>query len=333
MDTTKKIFLFILLLNISFGAWSQAIKPKASIDSIHLLIGDQTRLHLEIEYPKEVEIMFPVPGNQLSEQVEVLERSVIDTIKIDDRTIRLSQSFLITSFDSGSHLIQPFWFSVKHGMIEDSVSTNPLMLNVYNIPNIDSLIQALQGPIDIKGPYDAPVTLKEVAPWLLGALLLAGFIFLVVYAIGRRRKNQPIFGFPAKPKEPAHIIALRSLDRIKEEKIWQQGHTKKYYSELTDVVRTYIEDRFSVQAMEQTSEETLEAFRFRSSLVDEQCFNNLRQLLTTADLVKFAKFEPLPDDNNMALVNAYFFVNQTKIVANEPMANTEEPEGDDVIIK
>jgi hypothetical protein len=330
MDYKRALFILVFLLSGFLGTRAAEIKPLATLDSIHLLIGDQTRLHLEIEFPKGIEVGFPVPGKNLSEQVEIVERTGVDTIMLDNNRFKLSQDFIITSFDSGTHLIEPFWFQLKSNGYSDSARTSPLIVNVYNLPKIDSLIQALQGPIDIKGPYDAPVTFKEVAPWILGSLLVAGLVFLILYALRRKRNNQSIFGIPPKPKEPAHIIALRELDRIKDEKIWQQGHIKLYYSELTDAIRTYIELRFEIPALEQTSEETLAAFQFRSSLVDEQSFSNLKKLLTLADLVKFAKYEPLPDDNSLALVNAYFFVNQTKLVVSEIMVPpvTEKTSGE-----
>lgn len=195
-------------------------------------------------------------------------------------------------------------------------------------------MQALKGPIDIKTPYEAPVTFKEIAPWIFGTILVAGLLFLIWYALRKRKDNQPFFAIPQKPKEPAHVIALRELDRIKEEKIWQQGKTKRYYSELTTVLRQYINDRFDIQAMEQTSEETIAAFKYRRSLMDEKSFENLQRILSNADLVKFAKYEPLPDENNMALVDSYFFVNQTKIVEmTAPKESVDDREGDDVIIK
>jgi len=208
------------------------------------------------------------------------------------------------------------------------------MLEVHTLPKLDSLMNALKGPIDIKAPYEAPITFKEIAPWIFGVLLAAGLIFLILYALRKRRNNIPFFMIPQKPKEPAHIIALRELDRIKEEKIWQQGKTKHYYSLLTNVLREYIENRYDIPALEQTSEETISAFRMKGSLVDEKSFDNLKRILGNADLVKFAKYEPLPDENNMALVDSYFFINQTKVAeVIEEKTPVDDREGEDVIIK
>ena len=247
---------------------------------------------------------------------------------------KLFQEYTITSFDSGYHAIPAFPFEIHTNGLTSTVETNHMTLEVHTLPKLDSLMQALKGPIDIKAPYEAPLTFKEIAPWIFGTILVAGLLFLIWYALRKRKDNQPLFAIPQKPKEPAHVIALRELDRIKEEKIWQQGKTKLYYSELTTVLRQYINDRFDIQAMEQTSIETIAAFKYRRSLVDEKSFENLQRILTNADLVKFAKYEPLPDENNMALVDSYFFVNQTKIVEmTTPKEEVDDREGDDVIIK
>jgi hypothetical protein len=140
---------------------------------------------------------------------------------------------------------------------------------------------------------------------------------------------------PKKPKEPAHIVALRELDRIKNEKIWQLGKSKQYYSEITETLRKYIEDRFEIPALEQTSDETIESFRKQKGLLKDKTFKNLSQILMLADLVKFAKYQTSPDDDNMTLVDAYFFINDTKPEEKKPEASekAKDEEGEDVNIK
>ena len=132
-----------------------------------------------------------------------------------------------------------------------------------------------------------------------------------------------MFTKPERPAEPAHIVALRELDRIKIQKLWQQEKIKQYYSEVSDTIRTYIQNRFDIQAMEQTSGETIGIFKQQKELVDGKTLDQLQHILSLADLVKFAKYVPLPDDNNLTLMNAYFFVNQTK---KEVIKTPEKPE-------
>ncbi len=334
----KKIISIIcsllIVLLFSINANSQNVRAKAELDSSMILIGDQVHYIIEVEYPENVKVDMPDPVDSVATSVEIVEKLTIDTISKEAGIKVMKQSYLITSFDSGVHMIPPFTISLNKNGITDSIKTNPVFLEVYNLPKIDSLINALKAPIDIKVPYKAPVTFKEVAPLIMGILLAAGVIFLIWYALKRRKDKRPLFQIPQKPKEPAHIIALRELERIKEEKVWQQGKIKQYYSEVTDVLRDYIMNRFNIPAMEQTSEETIYAFNKQKNLLDDKTFNNLKRILFNADLVKFAKYEPLPDDNNLVLVDSFFFIDNTKIeVQVEEKKSPENEKGEDVNLK
>jgi hypothetical protein len=316
-----RLLYAILLVLLSGGMYSlqaQQVTVKASIDSTHILIGDQLKLLLEVEKPKDLNVQFPQVPDTFSTKVEVVNRSKIDTIKLDDKTRqRLTQTLFITSFDSGKHQIPQFYFRMKNGQVLDSTATRELMFQVHTMK-----IDTTKGPIDIKTVYGAPVTLKEVMPYILGVILIGALIFFIFYYIRWKKKNKPLFAKPEKPAEPAHIIALRELDRIKVQKLWQQEKIKQYYSEVSDTIRTYILNRFEIPAMEQTSSETISTFKFRKDLVDDKTLDQLQHILSLADLVKFAKYSPLPDDNNLALMNAYFFVNQTK---KEEVKTPEKP--------
>ncbi|WP_372932549.1 hypothetical protein [Mariniphaga sediminis] len=331
MKIKRKIFLFFLLSLVSSAVIAQRIKATASLDSANILLGDQVKLFLEINHPKKVDITFPQVPDTIRGNIEVLQQSEIDTFEMDDETFQKQiQSYLITCFDSGSHRIPPFWFKINMDGRIDSIPSNGVTLNVHTIP-----IDTTRGPTDIKMPYDAPVTLKEVIPYILGIILIGAILFFILYSIKRKKQNKPIFTLPKKPKEPAHVIALRELDRIKDEKLWQQGKIKPFYSDVTETLRTYIEDRYDIPAMEKTSDETLDSFRFRRDLLKEKTFENLSRILKLADLVKFAKYTPLPDDNNMTLVDAYFFINDTKEEVKEakPPEVAKDDEGEDVEIK
>ncbi len=302
-------FLFlVIILFISTPSKGQEIKAKASLDSTNILLGDQIKLFLEIDHPKDISVQFPSVPDTIADKIEVLTRSAIDTFNADnEKNIKQIQSYLITCFDSGVYRIPPYWFKINVNGTVDSIPSNGVTLQVHTMA-----IDTTKGPTDIKMPYGAPITLKEVIPYILGVILIGAIVFLILYSIKRKKKNQPLFSKPPKPKEPAHIIALRELDRIKDEKLWQKDKVKQYYSEVTDVLRLYIEHRFEMSAMEKTTDEIIQGFKYRNDLISEKSFNNLSRILSLADLVKFAKYQPLPDDNNLTLVDTYFFVNDTK---------------------
>ena len=304
-----KLFFILTLFFVSAAANAQRIKATARLDSTNILIGDQIKLFLEIDHPKNVDIEFPqIPDSLNLGLIEVLDRSGIDTFELDNEELQKQiQSYTITCFDSGSYRIAPAWFKINIDGKIDSVPTNGVTLNVFTMQ-----IDTTKGPADIKLPYEAPLTLKEVTPYILGVILIGAIIFLILYSIKRKKKNKPIFARPKKPKEPAHIVAIRELDRIKTEKIWQKGKSKQYHSEVAEVLRVYVEDRFEIPAMEQTSDETIESFRGNKNLLTDKLFIQLSQILKLADLVKFAKYKPLPDEDSLSLTNAYTFVNDTK---------------------
>lgn len=320
MNVARLFVALLVLLSVNTQLLkAQRVTVKASIDTTHILIGDQMKLLLEIEKPKDMEVQFPLVPDTIRSLIEVIKRMPTDTSMLDDKDReKLSQSFLITSFDSGIHRIPEFYFRLKYKGIKDSVATKALMFEVHTMK-----IDTTKGPVDIKLPYAAPVTLKEVTPYILGIILLAAIIFFIFYYIRWKKKNVPLFVKPEKPEEPAHIIALRELDRIKAQKLWQQEKIKQYYSEVADTIRTYIERRFDIPAMEQTSSETIGVFKQRKDLIDNNSLNQVQHILSLADLVKFAKYTPLVDDNNLTLMNAYFFVNQTK---KEEVKAPEKPE-------
>lgn len=317
-----KILLVLFVAMLAGNLKAQQIKATASLDSANILLGDQVKLFLEIDHPKNVEVSFPQLPDTIAGFIEVIRKTSVDTFEGDNSDrIKQIQAYTITSFDSGTYRIPPYWFGINADGNIDSVPSNGVTLNVFSMQ-----IDTTKGPTDIKMPYGAPLTLKEVTPYILGVILIGAIIFFLLYSIKRKKKNQPLFVRPQKPKEPAHIVALRELDRIKEEKVWQKGKTKLYYSDLTDTLRTYIEDRFEIRAMEQVTDEILDSFRHQKGLLTDKTFSNLTQILQLADLVKFAKYQPLPDDDNLALVNAYFFVNETKKA--EPKKSNVEEKGE-----
>jgi hypothetical protein len=155
---------------------------------------------------------------------------------------------------------------------------------------------------------------------VLGIAFILALIGLVIYLILKKKRKGYVFKPPVV--QPAHVRAINELDKLKAEKIWQQGREKEFYSKLTDILRHYIYEREGVNAMEMTSGEILNEVRKLQEV--DSVYDNLKQILSTSDLVKFAKYKPYPDENDLSLVNAYFFVNQTR--EPDPIPNKEELE-------
>jgi len=303
----------VVFLSATF-TYAQQVTVNARMDTTNILIGDQIRLFLEVNQPAGLPVIFPNIADTLTDKVEVIDRSDIDTQKSADNRLNLIQRLIITSFDSGLYFIPPFKFAVKNQGATDTMLSNALTLNV-NTFNIDSV----KGITDIKPPLEAPFRLSEIMRFIIIGLVVILLAFAGYYIYIKYKRKEPIIRWRAKPKEPAHIVALRNLDILTEKKLWQQNRIKEYYTELTDIVRIYIEDRFMIMAMEQVSEEILERFSY-TKLIDSFMYEKLKRILSLSDLVKFAKLIPLPDENDLMLKNAYEFVLKTKqeVVLTEP---------------
>jgi hypothetical protein len=304
--------MLVLLLS-SFTGYSQDIKATATLDTNSILIGKQTKLQLSIQYRvdggKHIKVEFPEIADTIRKEIEVVGQSGIDTIidKKDPYLFTQSKTLYLTSFDSGYWAIPPFKFFASND--SSAILTEPLLLQVGTV-SVDTT-QAIK---DIKGPYEETYNwidwLKDNMYVVYGSLAAILITILIIVIIRKMRKVQPPMIIVETPKTPAHIIALEKLDKLKTEKLWQEGKLKLYHSRLTDIVREYIEDRFKIQALEQTTEEIL--FGFRNAAVDEESKGKLKQVLILADLVKFAKEQPLPDENETSMSNVYDFINGTK---------------------
>ena len=155
--------------------------------------------------------------------------------------------------------------------------------------------------------------LADYYPIIIGILLVLLLAALAWYIWKRMRERKSLIPFKKEePKLPPHEQAIKELDAIKQQKLWQQGRSKEYYTLITETLRRYMVDRFGINAMEMTSDEILALIKQTTEA--QSVYDNLRQILSLADFVKFAKMNPLPDENDLSLMNAYLFVNQTKVV-------------------
>lgn len=291
---------------------AQNVNVTATLDSTMIFIGGQIDLKLEISQPNNLTINFPLLTDTITKDIEIVEKGGIDSLKLDNNRIVLTQLYRITSFDSGLHYISPLQFEIIDGESKKIVASNAMSLMVIN-PFKE--VNPEKGLFDIKSPKDAPFKLAEILNYiyLYGGILLALGILIWLYLLYRKKRlnKGSIFSKP-KPLEPAHIIALRELDKIKKSKLWEHNKVKEYYTEISNTIRMYIEHRYLHPALEQTSIEILNALKSHTE-IDKKSMEQLKQVLELSDLVKFAKFQPLADENGLTLMNSYYFVNQTKV--------------------
>ena len=306
--TWSGIFFMLLLLVIPASAFAQKPEATASIDSNNVLIGDQVTYTYKFTYPSKAVPSLPVIADTLTKGVEVIARLKMDTIiSADKKYTTLSQAIHIASFDSGTFVIPPLIFSYKMpGDTTNYVSgTMPIMLYVNTVA-----VDTTKEFKDIKMPLGEPLTWREILPWVLLGLGVVLVIFVAIYVIRKIRKKEPIINLPQKPKAPPYEIALRELENLRVDKLWQTGKNKEFHSRLTDILRTYINEQFGIDAMEMITYDLIDSLK--STNVPAEEIKRLEKILTLADMVKFAKFQPLPDEHDGNLKNGVVFVENTK---------------------
>jgi len=299
------IFLFISIISYSVG---QNVNVTSSFDSSRIFIGDQIKFTITVYQPSDLRLAIPFFKDTLCKNIEILSGPVVDSSSNQDGRIKIVEKYLITSFDSGLYKIPPVYAEIKNenGLKRFYSEYSQLEVMRIKIAPADTSAKIF----DIIKPYSAPVTIGEILPWvflitLLGALVWAAIIFL------RKLKKSKTGVETVYNPDPAHVIAFRELEKLREEKLWQKGEIKNYYTKLTEILRQYLENRFKVFSLELTTAETLEAL-IKTGFKKDESYNQLKTVLTGADLVKFAKYIPEPSENESHFQNSWDFVLATK---------------------
>ncbi len=319
---TKALVAFAIVLGATFSSFSsfaqeeeKGINYSAQLDTNVIVIGDQINLLLSIEQPKSLRVEFPIFMDSIGSGVEIIKQSPQDTIPLENGNIKVNKNFLITSFNDGVHKMNPFEFKIHDENLMNIIRTDTMLLGVKTFD-----IDTSKANFDIVMPIHTPIAFAEIAPWIFGGLIVAALIVLLILYLRKRKKNQPLF-VKAKPAEPAHIIALRKLDEIKKQKLWETGKVKQFHSDLTDTIRYYLDERFQLSTQESTTDEILKAVNAME--VNSDWHAKLKDILERADLAKFAKFTPLQDENELSLKFAYKII-ETTIVEEAPAKEEKE---------
>ena len=304
------ILIFISLFSAAAGA--QSFKATARTDVSEIKIGEQFKLILEVQSPPGYKFSFPMIPDTIT-KLEIIKRSGIDTADLKDKNLySYTQTFTITCFDSGYYPIPPFEFSYRQSgdTSMHNAETEAMLISVMGIP-----VDTSQNIRDIKMPLKAPFSLREAIPYILAATAVVLLVLLSIYLSKKYRKKHGAAPSFTVIKRPPHEIAIEELKKLEGERLWQQGLTKQYHSRVTDIIRTYIEHRFGIIAMEMTTGEIMQSVRNLN--FDAGALEKLSHLLTIADMVKFAKVLPLPGENEMSMQHSYEFINMTREVKTE----------------
>lgn len=307
---TKKLKYSLLLLLLSFVTVAKAqVSVNVKIDSLELFIGEQTTIHLEVNMNAGQRLRFPVFNDTIVRGVELVETPSADTVFLNDgKRLTVTQHYLVTSFDSALYYLPPFQVEVDGHKYE----SKSLALKVLSVPVDTAHVDKFFGPKDV---MNAPFLWDDWKWPFWGSVLMMLIAMFTVYAFIRFRDNKPIIRrIRLTPKLPAHRKAMNRIEEIKADNLVRSDDSKEYYTQLTDALRTYIHERYGFNAMEMTSSEIIAKL---TEIGTEQSLAELRQLFLTSDLVKFARYNTLINENDANLVSAIDFINQTKVEVDE----------------
>ena len=317
MRYISKILFFILLI-LPLSVYSQGM-VEARIDSIQILVGEQTGYHLSATIKPGQRVMFPQwkPQQMITPGVEVVEAPRVDTVDANDGFIKVTQHLVLTSFEDTLYYIPKQEIKIDNKTLQ----TNNLALKVLTV-EVDTLHpNQFFGPKDIQ---ENPFLWKEWVK-LLWLAVLAVFIYVMLWLAYIRLKSNKPFKFKVRiiKRVPPHQKALTAIQALKDEKVSinAEDDSKEYYTQLTDALRTYMQERFGFNAKEMTSAEIISRLEQEE---DKDKIEELTALFQTADLVKFAKYSTGMTEKDRNLVSAIDFINQTK-QENVPTEERVEP--------
>ena len=317
----SKLVAIIGLLLMGVSKADAQVTVDAKIDSLQLMIGEQAKVELEVSLNANQKLQLPLLNDTLVRGVEILEIAKPDTQMLNaGKRMLVKQEYTITSFDSALYYLPPF-----EVLVDDMpYRSKALALKVYSVP-VDTLNpDQFFGPKSIR---EVSIIWEDISTIFWLTLLMVALGGLGYYLYIRFKDNKPIIRkVKVEPKLPPHTLALQEIERIKGDKSLRIADPKTYYTELTDVLRTYMAERFGFNAMEMTSCEIIDKLLETN---DKDSIRELKYLFETADLVKFAKHSPLMNENDMNLVNAVDFINNTKV---EPDPNAK-PEPTEITIE
>ncbi len=295
----RLFFTFICSLFFLHTSTAQ-YSAKASVDSTFMMIGDQQKLHLDVVYPSGTALLPLVFKKNTEDAIEFLAQTRWDTLS-ESSSVRIKKDILFTAWDSGYQTVPPIPIVFLKNGERDTIYTIEIPIEVM-APPIDSILA------DIKPIIEEPIVWTDYIPALSVVVLL--LLVAIVWFIASRIKTDMSLPPPPPVIVPAHEIAFQKLKELKKSKLWQQGQVKEFHSQLTHIIREYLEGRYGVQALEQTTDEILE--QMKNKTFEPGLTEKMTTLLQTADLVKFAKAEPPADYHDSALALGEEFVRATK---------------------
>jgi hypothetical protein len=296
-------FLIILSFVVSsFCLQAQTISVSSSTDTTDYLVGDFINYNIEVTAKKDVQVLNPVLPDTLS-QLELI--SIPEPVKAEsDGSKTINYNFILAGYDSivATIPLVAIEYRSEGDTILKKITTDPITINIHTVP-----VSTAEEIKDVKSPLTIAFDWIELILWLALALVMV-IVGWILYERYKKKKSEA----PVEKriiKIPDHVKALTALDELEGQQLWQQGKVKEYHSRITEIIRIYFEDRFELPAMELPTTESIDQLR---SIKEAENITDLTfDFLSNADLVKFAKFQPIQSVNEEMMTQARNIIRET----------------------
>ena len=305
-------FFIFIIVNVQ----AQTISVAAYADTTDYLVGDFINYEIEVVTRKNIEVISPSLPDTLAQLDLIAREEPISTE--DEKSKTTIYKFIFAGYDSVQAVIPPM--TVKYRTVDDTsfkkIITDSIVVHIHTVP-----VSTAEEIKDVKSPITIPYNWM----WLLLWIAIAIFIIIAGYYSYKKYKQKKLEQ-PVEKKIiiiPPHVKALAALENLESEQLWQKGFIKDYHSRITEIIRNYFEERFDLPAMELTTTETIQHLKSikEKDIILEITYN----FLSNADLVKFAKFQPLETVNEEMMKQAREIIQSTipkkPVIAEEEVVN------------
>ena len=318
----KKTILFLIFALMALtGLKAQNVEVEGKVNDTKVQVGKPFTLDLSLKVPYGWFVEWnDFAIDTLSEQIDIIKRSEVERTADADSNVIVKQQLTLMTFDTGQ--IQLPAVGLTYAKSFDDPDRLKAYTDPINLYSTTITVDTTMAYKPIVEPIAAPIQMKEVYPWLLGVLLLALAIFGIWYWRKHRKVKVDAEGNIIRgPVIPPYDKAVGDLKKLREEKIWQSGKVKEYFSSLTDIAREYIEGQFGVNAVEMTTDDILE--EIKPLHFPKETYDKLKNTMEVADLVKFAKYSASTLESDTALSSMTEFVNESYAHYQEMKAKEE----------
>ena len=305
----KYVLILMAVFALLGGLKAQDVEVEGKVESKDVQVGKPFTLDLSLKVPYGWFVEWnDFATDTLSEQLDIIKRSEVERTADADSNVIVKQQLTLMTFDTGQVQVPPV--ALKYARSFDDPNRLKAYTDPINLYSTTIVVDTTLAYKPIVEPIAAPVQMKEVFPWILAVLLLALATFGIWYWRKHRKTKVDADGNIVRgPVIPPYDKAVGDLENLRQQKLWQSGKVKEYFSTLTDIAREYIEGQFGVNAVEMTTDDILE--EVKPLHFSSETYNKLKDTMEVADLVKFAKYSSSNLESENAMNNMTEFVNES----------------------